>query len=107
MKKKPLPPPVPVEKEATSRREIIALLRSETLSAREISGRVRIGEKEVIDHLEHIRAAHHDDGTKLRLFPAACKSCGFVFHKRERLSRPGRCPVCHGEHIREPRYAME
>ncbi len=107
MKNKPRPPTIPVEKQTTIRREIISLLLEETLSAREISARVHIPEKEVVDHLEHIRAAAHDHGGTLRLVPAACKKCGFEFHKRERPARPGRCPVCHGEQIREPRYFME
>jgi len=107
MKKKPRPPTIPAEKQATIRREIIALLLAEALSARELSARVHIPEKEVLDHLEHIRTAVHDRGEKLRLVPAACKTCGFEFHKRERLTRPGRCPVCRGEQIREPRYFME
>ncbi len=107
MKNKPRPPTIPAEKQATVRREIIALLLEETLSAREISARVHIPEKDVVDHLEHIRAAAHDHGEKLRVVPAACRKCGFEFHKRERLTRPGRCPVCHGEQILEPRYFME
>ncbi len=107
MKNKPRPPTIPVEKQSTIRREIVELLRGEPLSAREISARVRIPEKEVLDHLEHIRTAAHDDGKKLRVVPAMCRKCGFEFHKRERLARPGRCPVCHGEQIREPRYFME
>lgn len=107
MKKKPRPPTIPVEKQTTFRREIIALLLTEPLSAREISARVHIPEKEVLDHLDHIRTAAHDGGEKLRLVPAACRTCGFEFRKRERLARPGRCPVCRGEQIREPRYFME
>ncbi len=107
MKNKPRLPTIPVEKQATIRREIMALLLEETLSARDISARVHIPEKEVLDHLEHIRSAAHDDGHKLRLVPAVCRKCGFEFHKRDRLGRPGRCPVCRGEQIREPHYFME
>jgi predicted Zn-ribbon and HTH transcriptional regulator len=107
MKNKPRLPTIPAEKQVTIRRGIISLLQEEPLTAREISARVGIPEKEVLDHLEHIRAAARDGGEKLRLIPAACRKCGFEFHKRERLARPGRCPVCHGEQIREPRYFME
>ncbi len=106
MKKKPRLPTIPAEKQVTVRQEIVSLLMEETLSAREISARVRIPEKDVLEHLEHIRAATHDNGEKLRVVPAACRKCGFEFHKRERLARPCRCPVCHGEQIREPRYFM-
>jgi hypothetical protein len=33
--------------------------------------------------------------------PARCRSCGFVFHKRERFSKPGHCPACRRSFIDE------
>ncbi len=107
MKNRPAQPRVPVEKPETIRQEIMLLLQDGMYTAREISARTRVSEKEVIDHLEHIRTSLHDKGKRIRLVPATCKGCGFEFHKRERLTRPGRCPVCKGEQIREPRYTME
>jgi hypothetical protein len=32
--------------------------------------------------------------------------CGFIFRKRDRLKKPGRCPVCHGEHIQDPLFSI-
>jgi transcriptional regulator len=48
-------PFVPAERHETIRQEIIESIRGQTLSARDISVRVRIAEKEVFEHLEHIR----------------------------------------------------
>ena len=99
-------PFIPREEHATVRQAITTLLERDTLSAREISAAVRIPEKEVLDHLEHIRTATHKSGQQLHLTPAVCKKCGFEFRKRERLTRPGKCPVCRGEQIAEPLYGM-
>jgi hypothetical protein len=38
------------------------------------------------------------------VIPAACKKCNFVFRKRDRLKKPGRCPLCHGESIDDPLF---
>jgi transcriptional regulator len=100
-------PFIPREEHATVRQAIVTLLERQTLSAREISAAVRIPEKEVLAHLEHIRLATHKGGEQLQLIPAACKKCGFAFRKRERLARPGKCPVCRGEQIVEPLYAIK
>jgi predicted Zn-ribbon and HTH transcriptional regulator len=98
-------PPVPPAREATVRRQIEALLRGEPQSAREISAAVGIPEKEVGAHLEHLRQSLRGSG-RLRVHPAACKSCGFLFSKRERLNRPGRCPACRSQSIAVPRFII-
>jgi len=38
--------------------------------------------------------------------PAECRSCGFVFSKRDRLTPPGKCPICRCETIFEPLFAI-
>lgn len=97
-------PFIPPGRGETLRREMVDLLREEEpQSARELSQRVGIGESEVLAHLEHIRVAQRG---ALVVSPAYCIGCGFVFKKRERLKGPGRCPVCRGEHIAEPRFSI-
>lgn len=104
MKKKVGKPFVPEERHETKRREIIALLQTGTFSAKEISSNIGIPEKEVYDHLEHIRRSMTQKGGHLVITPSECLSCGFVFAKREKLSKPGKCPVCRSQHIREPLF---
>lgn len=106
MKIQPKEPPVPAEQHATIRQAIMAVLEGGPLSARELSARVGIAEKEVIDHLEHIRLAGRQHRRTLHLLPATCQNCGFQFSKRQRLKKPGKCPVCRSEHIEAPRYAL-
>lgn len=99
-------PYIPREEHVTVRQAIKTLLERYSLSAREISAIARIPEKEALDHLAHIRTASDKDGQHLLLTPAVCRKCGFAFKKRERLTRPGKCPVCRNEHIAEPLYTI-
>lgn len=107
MKIKPKEPFVPVERHDTLRHDIISLLQGRTLTAKEISGEISISEKEVYDHLEHIRLTMSKKGHHLSITPAECGKCGFVFKKRERLKKPGKCPVCRAETIHEPLFTVE
>lgn len=84
---------------------IIELIREQPLSARDISIEVRIAEREVYEHLEHIRLTIQPHAF-LEVTPADCRSCGFVFSKRDRLTPPGKCPVCRGESIEDPLFSI-
>ena len=107
MKPTPKEPPRPREMHDTARREIAAALEQGERSARDLSIEVEISEKEVYDHLEHIRKTMSATKRHLAITPAECKKCGFVFSKRERLKKPGKCPVCRGESIHEPLFSIE
>ncbi len=99
-------PPTPRESATTSRQAIRELLLEQPLSALEISQLLSLPEKEVLSHLEHLARAP-GPGCHFQVTPAACKHCGFSFKKRERLTSPSRCPLCRGESIRRPRFALE
>lgn len=99
-------PVIPAERYNTLRQAVIVLLRNETMTAMEISEAVRVSVKDVYGHLEHIRHSLHREGGTLTVLPAKCKGCGFVFVKRDRLKRPGKCPICRGESISQPRYSV-
>ncbi len=99
-------PPVPGDRRETVRREIVSLLREHELTAKDISFEVGITEKQVCEHLRHIRLSLQRSGTPLVVTPARCRRCGFVFRKRERLGKPGRCPACKGESIEEPMFEV-
>lgn len=104
MRQKPRKPAVPRPAQETVRHTVIDLLRNHTLSAREISVLAHIPEKEVYGHLEHIRRSIQANGGILEVVPAECRSCGFVFAKRGRLTPPGKCPACLRESIFEPLF---
>ena len=86
----------------TVRQQIIALLTNEEMDARQLSQEVGIKEKEVIGHLAHIARSLAVKGKKLTIRPAECLLCGYVFEKRQRFTRPGRCPHCKKSYLQHP-----
>ncbi len=88
----------------TIRQRMIALLTEGEYTDRELSQLLGIREKEVLHHLEHIRQSAMARKMKLKVIPARCLHCGYSFESRRRLSKPGRCPRCKGEHVEDPRY---
>lgn len=105
MKTRPRTPAVPAERHETIRQELVLILGDRPASARELSAAVRIPERDVYEHLEHLhRGRRH--GLELLVTPAECRKCGFVFRKRERLKKPGKCPVCRGEAIQDPLFSI-
>jgi predicted Zn-ribbon and HTH transcriptional regulator len=104
-----MPPPAdrpPAERRATVRQALLQALRAGPLTARELSARVGIGERQVADHLAHVARSLRAGGERLRVEPARCLACGFLFRKRERLRKPSGCPVCGGDHVAPPRFAV-
>lgn len=98
---------LPPDRSVTVRMALLAELRGGPITAKELSGRVRISERDVAGHLEHIERSVHNSQEKLCTEPPTCCSCGFVFRKRERMTRPGTCPKCRGTHIDPPRFWIE
>lgn len=85
---------------------LLELLRQGSYSARDLSAAVGIPERQVDFHLEHIRRSLQREQESLEVLPPRCHGCGFVFAKRTRLTRPGRCPICRGESIQEPLFTV-
>ena len=105
MNRDPIPPP----RSITVRGALEAELASapETgLTARELSARVGISEKDVAGHLEHLEKSLKAGGAALTVLPAECLACGFVFRERKRLSRPGSCPECRATRIEPPAFLI-
>jgi predicted Zn-ribbon and HTH transcriptional regulator len=100
-------PFIPQERHETIRQKIIEMLERDFSSARDISGEVGISVKDVFGHLEHIQKSLSRSDHNLVVTPAECRKCGFIFRKRERLKKPGKCPVCRGESIQEPLFSLQ
>jgi transcriptional regulator len=107
MKKKIKEPSEPVERSNTIRRHIVSLIEDNTLSAKDISVYLRIQEKDVSGHLEHIRKTLNKNNQHLTVTPAQCEKCGFIFIKRTRLTKPGKCPICRNSLINPPLFSIE
>ncbi|MBW2124061.1 MAG: transcriptional regulator [Deltaproteobacteria bacterium] len=97
----------PRRTDQTIRQQIIGVLSEKALTARDLSRVLGIREREVYDHLVHIARSLSAQNKSLVTMPYRCLGCGYVFDKRKRLTRPGRCPRCRGERIEEPRFQVE
>jgi predicted Zn-ribbon and HTH transcriptional regulator len=90
---------------STPRQAMKELLAEQPRSSLELSQLLSLPEKEVLDHLAHLARAP-GPGKHFQLIPATCRHCGYVFKKRDRLTRPSRCPRCRQQSIRRPRFAL-
>jgi predicted Zn-ribbon and HTH transcriptional regulator len=99
-------PRPPAHRQITVRQALADALRQEELSARDLSRLVGIPEKTVAGHLSHLGKSLGAHGERLAVTPPACHSCGYAFSARSRLTRPTRCPSCHGTHLAEPRFRI-
>ena len=98
--------PVPFERLKTIRQQIISLLDGNILTAKDISADIRISEKEVYEHLEHIQKTVNKAEHRFTIQASVCRQCGFTFRKRDKLRKPGKCPVCRSEIIQEPLFGI-
>jgi predicted Zn-ribbon and HTH transcriptional regulator len=92
---------------STVRQRLRDILREGPRTALELSGECSVAEREVRDHLEHLRKSLPHEGLRLVVEPARCRKCGHEFADRTRLSRPSRCPECRAERIEPPRFHVE
>jgi len=101
--------PFPPRRDKTPARALADLLAvsGAPLSALELSGLAGYGEKAVLAALEHLRRSQRRSPRPLRVHPARCLACGYVFAKRDRLEKPGKCPVCREARIEAPRFSLE
>lgn len=90
----------------TVRQMIAELLTGGRMTTRGISQAVKIREKDVIDHLEHIARSAPKYGN-FYIEPSVCRRCGFRFKDRKRLKSPSRCPICKNEAITEQGFWIE
>ncbi len=72
-------PRPPIAREETIRKSIVDLIEVRSFSAKEISGTVRISEKEVYEHLVHIQKTVSQKNRKMIITAPRCKHCGFEF----------------------------
>ena len=91
---------IPEERNETIRQEVLKLLECGELTVGELSKQIRKSEKELYDHLEHLLL-----GSKsIVIIPTECLKCGYIFEKRKKVKKPGKCPKCKGTYIEQPMF---
>lgn len=92
----------------TVRQRLIELLSRRDWTFGELQRELEITVRALEEHLRHVEKSLRRGEQRLRVEPARCLACGFVF--RERSARhfhaPGRCPVCREERIKEPLFKI-
>ncbi len=100
------PPPPPPPRTLTVRQALREALLEGPATARELSVRAGVREREVAEHLSHLGLSLGPQGEHLAVEPAACLACGYVFHGRDRLTRPSACPRCRSTRIDPPTFHL-
>lgn len=99
----PHPPP---ERRQSDRARLLQCLSAEPLAARDLSQAAGLSERDVLEHLKHLQKSLKTHQRQLIVTPVTCLDCQFVFQKRTRLTRPGKCPVCRSTHLSEPLFSL-
>jgi len=89
----------------TRRQEIIKFLEEQPMSINQIANLYKTKTEEILEDIPHIKKTIHPK--KLKIIPAVCKKCGFVFKERTKLRAPSKCPRCRSEWISEPLFKIE
>jgi len=91
----------------TTREEMHAALREGFATARDLSKRLAIPERDVAWHLDHLQRSAKRRGERLEVEGSRCLDCGFAFPGRRRFERPGRCAKCGSTRLSLPRFRIE
>ena len=90
----------------TRRQEIIDMLSKSEISAQELCHIYKVEMFEILDDLQHIKYSAQHNKKRLVMNPPVCKTCGFTFKERGKVSTPSKCPKCHHERIQAPMFKI-
>jgi predicted Zn-ribbon and HTH transcriptional regulator len=93
---------------ATLRQRIAALLGKGEWGFEELRRELEAPARALEEDLRHVERSLRRGSERLRIEPARCLSCGFVFRERaaRHLHAPSRCPRCRSERIADPRFRI-
>ncbi len=86
-------------KKLTIREQIIHSLKTEQMSAKDLSKALHISEKEVYSHLPSIEKSIRHQKKQIKVTPCYCLNCKFEFKDRKSFKKPGKCPECRQSRI--------
>jgi len=90
----------------TVRKHIIEALKEKKMTLREIALAFKITVKDAGIDLQHIGKSIYPQ-MELKMEIPLCRSCGFKYMDRSKITRPSKCPKCKKEDITEPRFWIE
>jgi len=90
----------------TRREEVFEILKNDKKSAQGLANLFKVEMTEILEDLQHLAKSVKPD-FELRMIPASCKKCEFVFKERDKAKAPTKCPRCRSEWIQAPLFFME
>jgi predicted Zn-ribbon and HTH transcriptional regulator len=89
----------------TFRRDLLKLLTAQPRSVSSIARELGLTRGDVDDDFRHLIRSARAAGHTVTIEPARCRSCGFTFGE-EKLSKPGKCPMCRGTRLFEAQVSI-
>lgn len=88
------------------RKDLIDILKAQSISLHELAVMLEEKPRDLEDDLQHLFRSLRSEPLSPVITPAICRKCGFVFHK-DKLHRPGKCPMCKGDWLTDPLIRLE
>jgi predicted Zn-ribbon and HTH transcriptional regulator len=88
------------------RKHLIDLLSTEPRSVSSLARELGARRGDLEEDIRHAIRSARAQGHRVRVIPARCKSCDFVFGE-DKLAKPSRCPACKGTRLFEPMLQIE
>jgi predicted Zn-ribbon and HTH transcriptional regulator len=89
----------------TFRKDLLKMLTAQPRSVSSIARELGLTRGDVEDHFRHLIRSARAAGHRVSIEPARCRSCGFTFGE-DKLSKPGKCPVCRGTRMYEAQISV-
>ena len=90
----------------TIRKTLVDILSIEPRSVSSLARALGLTRGDAEDELRHALRSVRAAGHAIMIEPARCKTCGFVFGE-DKLSKPGKCPSCHGTRLYEAQIRID
>jgi transcriptional regulator len=84
-----------------TRKDLIYFLEGNPRTVRQLAVEMRQSPADVEEDLVHITKSLRNQPFCLKVVPAECRKCGFVF-SNDRFRKPSKCPECRGTWLTEP-----
>jgi len=88
----------------TLRQSLVEFLSAREMSISQLARTLEVKFSEIDLALQHVEKSIKPK--KIKITPARCKECGFVFRERKKFTPPSRCPKCRSEWIAEASYCI-
>ena len=85
----------------TLRKDLVTLLSAQPRSVSWLAREMGLRRGDMEEDLRHALRSARAAGHQVKVIPARCRSCDFIFDERK-LSKPGKCPSCRGARLYEP-----